>query len=245
MVSDEIALMLVLVGLYLYDSLLLLETNQAVVIRCWRNWGFGFGAQRWRLAGKEPYLPNPLTPWRRLYVLRWDMVVTQREAEAKAVEDPLPTRHQLDALTLPMTGIAAALFLLLPLGFFSSAGLLALVAAVIIFYVSTLLALWLAYRMRAAGELQVSSKSFGALAFQSLICPPFALNLVRKLSMKTADSPDFLATANVLFDEETMEEIKRRCYSRVEEKIQVDGEEGMQESLLAEARNRFQPKDPL
>ncbi len=237
--------MLVLAGLYLYDSLLLLETHQAVIVRRWRSWGVGFGAQRWRLAGKEPYLPNPLTPWRRLYVLQWDMDVPQRTAGAPPLAgDTLPVHHALDRLTLPILAIAVALFMLLPLGFFSHAGLLALGAAVVTFYAGTLLALWRVHRMRATGELRMGSRSFGALAFQSLVCPPFALNLVRKLSMQSAGSAEFLATAGALLDDSAMEEVRRACYSRAEEKIQVEGDEGMQESLLAQARQRFQPKDP-
>jgi hypothetical protein len=84
-----------------------------------------------------------------------------------------------------------ALFGLIPLGLFSRLGHLAIAAGVVLFYVTVVTALTLVWMKRADHAL--SGRRFAALAVECLTCPPFALNLVRHLSLGGKPGQDFLA----------------------------------------------------
>ena len=70
--STEALLMLVALGLYIFDSSLFLANNEAALLRVQDGrWVARFGLDRWRLGGKEPYIPNPATPHCPLFKLHW------------------------------------------------------------------------------------------------------------------------------------------------------------------------------
>src|SRR6185503_1463776 len=104
--------MLLALALYLFDSLLLLSSDEAALLRGWRGrWFAGFGASRWRLAGKEPYVPNPFTPHFPLFRLRWRFVCpVQPVAAAQLLSVP----KELSGLGFFVQTSAVCLFLLLP-----------------------------------------------------------------------------------------------------------------------------------
>ena len=72
--GPEVLLVLAAIGLYLQDSLLLLQVNEAMMVRRSRGpWRAAFGSRRWRLSGREPFLPNPFAPHAQSYRLLWRM----------------------------------------------------------------------------------------------------------------------------------------------------------------------------
>ena len=71
--SAETLLMLLIVVLYLQDSLMFLRSDEAVLVRgIGKRWRVGFGTRSWRLSGREPYLCNPFTPHAPVFRLHWE-----------------------------------------------------------------------------------------------------------------------------------------------------------------------------
>src|SRR5258706_16411317 len=70
--QDGALLMAVVIGLYLYDSTLLLYCNEGVLTpRGKADWSVGFGSDHARILGKEVFIPNPFLPHRPLFRLSW------------------------------------------------------------------------------------------------------------------------------------------------------------------------------
>ncbi|MDM0109892.1 hypothetical protein QTH97_33620 [Variovorax sp. J22R24] len=242
MISEEAALMLVISALYLYDSMLLLATNEAVLVRVGGGrWFAAFGWATYRLARKEPYFPNPLTPFRRQYVLSWSFESTPPPGVNPAIAQ-LDENSCLDTIghyfVIPM-GIA--LFVFLPLGLFTRLGTPAVLAAVVVFYASAIAAMVRLHLGRR--HLVVAGNWFIPLAFQCFVCPPFALNLVRKLCALTSPKADYTVAAAQLLRVHEIEKVKAQCLLRLEEQIDFEPEGTPRMEAITSARSRFQPRE--
>src|ERR1700731_3569324 len=71
--SSEVLLMLVALGMYLYDSVLLLYRAEGVLFVGLRGrWQARLGSESARLGGRLVLLPNPLQPHVPLFRLAWN-----------------------------------------------------------------------------------------------------------------------------------------------------------------------------
>ncbi|MBL8532534.1 MAG: hypothetical protein JNL33_01660 [Betaproteobacteria bacterium] len=191
-VSAEVLLMAAILGLYLYDSAQLLYRNEAVLIPAGQNdWIVGFGSEHLGVLRKELYIPNPLLMHRPMFRMSWQL--EGNDAATSLAQPPVRAFFPLAPLVWSM---AIALFVFLPVGFFTRLGEPVLLLALVLLFTSILLAL--AWTWAHRGELQLSARRFLGLAFESLVCPPFALNLIRHLSMATPMSEDLIHAARRL-----------------------------------------------
>lgn len=236
--SAEASLMLLAAALYLYDSLLLLSSNEAVLLRGWgRRWSAGFGANQWKLGGKEPYLPNPFAPQHPLFRLAWTFEGEAKEAAAGAA--PLQAPAWIDWLGTTVVTSAICIFVLLPLGLFSSVGTAFTVSAVAGLYLSILASLGMVFRRR--GELGLSDWQFAGMAFQCLVCPPFAVNLVRKVCTRVVVDEPFTQAAQRTVRPEDMLEVNAQCLLRIEEQIDFEVPDTPRMQALQATRARLTP----
>mgnify|MGYP000882128466 FL=1 len=223
----EFLLVVGMLGLYLYDSLVLLASNEALLTPAGGGrWSALFGAHGFQVRGREPCLPNPLLPHRPLYRFSWN---------AAGVADPgppwtPPAGGGTAALAPAIWIMLLALFVVVPLGFFSSLGVRALVAGIVLFYVCALAALTMVWRRR--DEFALGGRRFLALAFESLTCPPFALNLVRHLSLGLRPGVDFLAAIDGRLDDAARAAALVQVIARLESEIDWEGEETVRAAAL-------------
>jgi hypothetical protein len=174
----EVLLPLGAIGLYLFDSTLLLYSNELLFARRAGRWTFATSSELF-LAGRRVCFLNPFTPATPQFRVRWSEADTREEQESPAQLDAFlaalgPLRYFVMALWLLLLALPAELVL-----WGTGIELLALMAA---FYGVILAALGYIYARRR--ELRLSGKSFLALSFDSLACAPFAVNLVRKLALR-------------------------------------------------------------
>jgi hypothetical protein len=246
-ISAEVLLIVLALALYVYDASLLLASNEAVLLRGWRGrWHASFGAHRWKLVGREPYVPNPFTPHRPLFRLRWafDALAETRASNAATGLLHVPAEiAKLGAFTL---NAALCLFVLLPFGLFSNWGVVAVLAALVLLYVNNLVALTLVFRWRA--RLHLTGKQFAGLAFECLVCPPFSVNLVRRLCARVPVSETFTAAAARLLRPVAEEpdahlELNAQCLARIDEQLEATAEGSPQMLALQAARARYTEKE--
>jgi len=195
----EALLVAAMFGLYLYDSVQLLHSNEGVLAATlWGRWSLHFGAEHYTLRGKEPFLPNPLLPHRPIFVLRWKQQVAPQTPAAKGAPQRWtpPPFGPYKVLSPLIWLMALALFGLIPAGLFTRYGNVAVAAGILSFYATALLALAYIWFKRRA--LQLTSRQVAALAFESLTCPPFALNLTRHISLKTRPTEDLITASRRL-----------------------------------------------
>ncbi len=174
MTPTELWLPIGAAAFYLYDSSCLLWQNELMLTKA-RRW-LVTGGTELRLAGRRLYLPNPLTPMRPQFQVRWSLADTRAECadiqQLLQVLRPIGLINQLQLLLL----------LALPaLAWTLGAGLLVLLLFAL-FYLLSLAALALTWRHR--NTLRLTTGRFWLLVLDALACAPFAVNTARKLSMQ-------------------------------------------------------------
>lgn len=246
--STEAALALLIVALYLKDCLLLLRPDEAVLVRA-RHWQAGFGLRQWTLAGREPCWANPLLPHRPVFRLQWDMLAAPPSGLAVAPAAPtapidtVDTPGRLGALRrlLPSVWLSwLLLFVLLPITVLGHWGVAATLTVVGLLYVNigvSLLVVWLSRR-----RLGLNASTFGLLAFECLVCAPYAANLVRRLSWRYPlpglAPEDFASAAARLLAPAAWAEARSACRARVQDQCDAEPEgtpraRALQKSLQA------------
>jgi hypothetical protein len=214
MPAFEVLLPLGAIGLYLFDSTRLLYSNELLFLRRMRKWSFAESSSL-LLAGRRLCFSNPFTPGTPQFRVRWSEADTRHEQEERGELDRFfaalrPVQYLVSALWVILLALPVEVFL-----FGTGVALLVLMAA---FYVVTLIALGYVYARRR--ELRVSGRSFVALSFDSLACPPFAINLVRKLTLRRSLAGNPIEFARETFEPETFATLIRAVSLRVSEEQQ-------------------------
>lgn len=227
--------MLLALAIYLYDSLLMLSSNEAVLYQGWRGrWHAGFGANRWRLGFREPYLPNPLMPHRAVFRLTWHF-------EGAAVCAPssrlLLIQDQLRTLAPFIWAAGFSLFALLPLGLFTRLGSPFALGAIALVYGNIVAALILLLLKRS--QIGLSKKEFFWMAFECLACAPIALNLIRRLALKEPVKEDFTQAAQRLLKPLELSQAHAACLERINEQMDYEPEDSARMAALKISGLRF------
>jgi hypothetical protein len=211
--NPELLLVIGMVGLYLYDSTMLLASNEVILSHERKGkWSALFGADGFQVRRKEPFLPNPFFPHRPLYRFAWNTTGFVGPSQPWAAPS-----NPYGVLAPFIWCMAVALFILIPLGLFSRLSNVAIFAGVTIFYASGLMALVIVWLKRDI--YGISSKQFVSLAFESLTCPPFAINMVRHLSLDIKPAEDFLSAADRLLEEDARKSALKKVIFRVQSEI--------------------------
>lgn len=240
--SAEVLLMVAVIGLYLYDSAQLLYCNEAILIPAGKSdWIVGFGSENFGVMGKEFYIPNPFRMHRPLFRLSWKF-----ESSEEVFEPWEPPRGVLSPLAPLVWNMSIALFVLFPLGFFTRLGDSILLLALVLLFSSILVALvWLWFHRR---DFHLSEKRFAGLAFESLICPPFALNLIRHVTMAMPVHEDLVSAARRLQSPSDWAQTRTQLIARLTNEIECEDAESERYSLLQARRqiliNESEPCQP-
>jgi hypothetical protein len=214
MPSFEVLLPLGAIALYLFDSTLLLYSNEFMLVHRGERWRFAESSPL-LLAGRRVYFPNPLTPGTPRFRVRWSEADPRRLGEeagelARFFGALRPVQYLVSALLIILLTLPVEL-----LFFGTGVELLVVVAA---FYVVTLATLGYIFVRRR--ELRLSGRSFLALCFDSLACAPFAVNLVRKLALRRALAGNPIAFAARTFEPAVFSSLIRAVAARVSEEQQ-------------------------
>jgi hypothetical protein len=177
----EVALPLGAVGLYVYDSLLLLFDNEYLFSRSWGHWRATAGSS-FVLFGRRVTLQNPFLPHRPVFRI---VVGDADFADDGTVDAQRPDTDAFLRALRPFQVITlvqlTVLFLVLPVSLVIFGPDWISLSVVVSFYVLTLVSLCLAVVRR--GCLGLDRKALVSLWSDGLLCAPFAVNIVRKMSL--------------------------------------------------------------
>jgi hypothetical protein len=194
MPAFELLLPVGAIGLYLFDSTLLLYSNELLLLRRTRGWSFAMSSPL-MLGGRRLCLLNPFTPGVPTFRVRWS------EADTRQEREPREELESFCAALRPVQYLVVVLWVLLlvlPVELILLGTGTELLALMVAFYVVILAALgYIGVRRRA---LCVSGRSFLALSFDALACAPFAVNLVRKLALRRSLAGNPIDFAHRSFD---------------------------------------------
>lgn len=212
------------IGFYLYDSLQPLWQNEVLYERAGTHWRIVADSpvRRW---GRRLVLPNPLLPQRPQFRVAWSLD-DKRAASTPELSGFLSALRPLGLICQVLLGL---LLLLLPVCWLLGAGIVLLVQFAL-YYLLIIAALVLVFWRRES--LGLRTRAFWSLAFDVLACAPFAVNLVRKLSLRRGLEGDPLAFAAREFDAPARGALALLIRQRLEE-------EQAGEALSAERRQQI------
>jgi hypothetical protein len=209
MTPTELWLPLGAIAFHLYDATQALWHNEVLFERAGARWRIAADSpvRRW---GRRMVLPNPFTPHRPLFRMAW----STSDARPASDADLEPLFRALRPLGVICQLQLVMLLALWPLCWILGAGLtvLALFAA---YYLLVIVALVLVFRRRRA--LALGTRAFWALAFDVLACAPFAINVVRRLSLRHGIAGNPLEFAARHFDAPTRAALDGLIRSRLAE----------------------------
>ena len=233
--SYEVELLALAVIFYLYDSSALLFTNEAI-LTCdsTGRWSAATGRAGFVFAGRSLCMLNPFTPHRPSFRLSWDF----DGLDSASNDLSWSARTQEFKRLAPMTLIAGfALFVLLPLGMFTPLGAYAVVPAVLLLYGSTFLALFQLWRRRSLVALD--GRRFWGLAFECVACPPFAVNLIRRITLAYRVTEPVPLAAVRLLDADGWIRLNEHCISCLDKAMQLVAEHSDEQRSLEAQKQRL------
>jgi hypothetical protein len=230
----EILLVAGALAFYAYDAATLLFADEIMLEKAGRRWR-EHGGSAMLLGGKRPFVPSLLAPYRPLLRVSVQALLGEERAGRGDLQ------HFLNAL-LPFKVLSMCLLVLfvplLPLvlyGFGTGVELLCWFAAV---YLCVAGIAYPAFRRRRV--LELSLRECALLAFECACCAPFAINIVRKLTLRIATST--LRSSASILDSESRAALLVAARERVDDML-VGREPGTpQASALLEWRGRLAPE---
>lgn len=179
MIPPEYALVIGVFVFYLYDALISFYGNEILLEGAGSHWKV-ISRTGWLAGGRYLHVPNPLAPYRMVFKGAWPVaplpqVPAFSRKRAKVFARSMAPLQWLTAL------LAVQLLLGLPLLVLLERRDLLVGLAGTIYLSAALAASALFYRRRAFG---LSKRACWSIAFDLMCCPPFAINAVRKVSLK-------------------------------------------------------------
>jgi hypothetical protein len=227
MPAFELLLPLGALGFYAYDCCMLLYDNELLLLRARRRWRVAAGSSQ-ILFGRRLCLPGLAQPWLALYRLHWS------DAAAAAAAAPgtigLAGLVPLQLLCTLMLCLLLPVLPLVSLGYGAGWAMLGVFAG---YYLLVLVALTLVWMRRR--QWQLSGRAFAGMALDSLACAPFAVNLLRRITLQQQYTADAVATTRALCDPPVRQELLVTLRARLAERIAATGDD---DTAAAQLRRR-------
>jgi hypothetical protein len=228
--SFEVLLVFGIWAFYLYDSAMLLYFNELTFSKSSGDWKFAYSTSKWTIRGRTPYLPNPLTPWKPLFRPTWSandqfLPLGSDDNLTKLIEAIRPVGYFVTVLLLEM--VVGLPLVLLTLG--TGTWFFITLASI---YLTIVVALVVAYRKRDSFGL--TGKDLVSVAFDSIACPPFAINLVRKITLRHVFRMNPIEFALQHFKKERFYQLASAIQLKIDEELElVDVDSPVGEALKA------------
>jgi hypothetical protein len=241
MLTAELELSALILVLYVQDAALLLHNNEGVLSHCGQGrWQLGLGSANTRIGGKNLYLPNLLAVQRPHYRMRWNF---EADADSAAAAKSAPGWAPQTAAFAVLGWLCLLLGLLqglvLPAVMFRYQTDLSVIAVLVALYATVIAALAVVWRQ--ASVFKLSGRKFAALCFECLVCPPLAINLVRRLSLDLCPSADLLAVARQCLDSEAWQAACQILAQRLEDQISLEPQDSPRYAALQSRRIGLAP----
>lgn len=187
----EIWVFLVAIGFYLYDSAILLNANELIISKFFSKYSINFPSDRLRFNKRIIYLPNPLTPFNHIRKISW----SRSQSEEKIDNPVLPNNTYLRLSTFTIFYLMVLVF---PVCIWETGLGNSSLLVLILIYLGIINILGYVYYKK--NSFQITKREFLSIAFESLSCPPFALNILRKISLKNTASFEIINFAKQHLD---------------------------------------------
>ena len=203
---------------YLYDAAIALQAEQGLLRRGRGQWQARLATEGFALRRQWLLWPPLWLLHQPLYRLRWSptrIVLPGAPAPAQAL---VTHAASFKGFALPLYLLAACLFIALPIALLALHSEAVLLTILGLIYLCTL---WIALLTLRHGRRGHSERRLArSTALQLLLCPPFALNAVRRLSLAHGVDSDLLQSAQQLMEPAQWSAFALRVQSVMEQELQ-------------------------
>jgi hypothetical protein len=239
-ITPELGLLLALPGLYAWDALVPLRRNEVVMAVSARGrWKPGFASGFLSMQGRSPCVTSLLMPWRPIFRLSWGFVPAA-PAAAHAWE---ATAARFLPLGPWIASLFLAMFVILPVVLLGRLGDMALLLAFGLIYLYLVVIGVQLWRHRMV--LGLPRRRVLLLLLEFAVCPPFTLNVVRRLSLAQPVTEDFVAAAQRLLPSAMLPEIHTQIVARIDDEIAAEQEGSARMKGLLQRRSSLLHACPL
>jgi len=233
--SFELQLIIGIAGFYLFDSAVLLYANELVFEKSSREWSYLHPESGVQILRKGLCIPNPLLPANPIFRVSWRASLTcNLEEDLKGLYDFMSALNPLRYMILILF---IFMFVVLPfVAFYFGTGSI-LLAVFIAIYAAIMIMLLFAYA--GLSKLNLTKKQFAKLAFDSLACPPFAINLVRKITLNRSVSGDPILFAKKILCVSDFSRLIQEICVKLDDDIAFEDSCGNKKILLIDYRNKL------
>ena len=220
---------LLIVGIfffYIYDSVILVSSNQLFFIKSLGRWSVSFPSDRWRIMGKMLHIPNPATPYNLLFIASLDEPSGTSRIKSKEMTSLMANVNYIQIFVMLLMLLMLIVFPLVTYN--HGLGSTALIILMLIYLTIIVMICYLYIKKEFYG---LSNTNFTALAFESIACPPFALNILRKLSLKCPFQQDPIKFAVKNLDVASFKTFKEQLAESLAEQLEWEVEECSPRSL--------------
>jgi hypothetical protein len=219
-IPAEVQLIALIFLLYLHDCIVLAYRNEVVAYRLPLGYRVTFPRNSASF-GKRLMIRLPLgTPFYPAYRLFWSPSPPPSEdaaPDAAWVGAFHAREAALSARLLPGTiALALCILALMPLGLYF---LPILYALALLPFIYLFIFFQLRQLARFHADYPLAREKFWLLVVESLICPPSAINLVRKVSLSLPVTVDLVAFADALLPPEARQGVVNGVIERIEESL--------------------------
>lgn len=214
LIPDEVLLAVGAVGFYVVDSIVFLRVNEFVFLRSRNRWKYVWPSSNWTLLGRALYVPNPLRPDVAAFRVFWTDSALDGGSNDEVVARLLTAIRNLRYL-IQLLLLIFALFIAALISHHARIELLLILLGVFYFDIFLIL-LFIYLRSEILG---VSTKSCVQLSFEAIVCPPLALNLLRKVTLNFEVSGDPIDFAARSFDAHVIQKLLAKMLDKVDEKL--------------------------
>lgn len=214
----ELLLVLGLFVFYLHDAARLLHFDDLIVSGRRRGWDVTADAGL-EVRGRFLWLPSPLLPMRAQFRAGW-LHAPRSGGEAVEAAASVDSARDLDAFVRPLWPIrvgcmlvAVCLLVALPAILLGGRDPVQLLAVLATSYLLTLAMLLIVLRRRRV--LGWTRRQLAGLAAEALLCPPYAINLFRRLCQHRGLRGDPLDFAARTLDREQQQRLRRDIERRL------------------------------
>lgn len=217
-ISIQVQIVLAICLFYLYDAALLLKSDEGLLRRGRRGWQATLASKGFELRQRWLLWPPIFLPHQPIYRLRWNATQITLPGDAQPAKLQEAHAASFKAFTIPLYLLATLLFIALPVSLLVLHSELTQLICLGLIYLCTAGISLLTLRHGRQGH---SPRGLArSTALQILLCPPFALNVVRKLSQAHTTQTDLLAAAHTLMHTAQWQLFAEQVQSTIQREMQ-------------------------
>ena len=230
-ISPNNLLILGILCFYLYDSIKLQESSKIYVTQLFRGWGIVKPIDLFSISKKVPSLPNPLTPFFSVILLDWSTSIESTNSSEFVAPKYLPLQ-----IFSFLIFIELLVFLPIAISLFGMGGyVLFLIVLTYMTIISSLITLY-AYRIK----YRISPKIYFSIVLDCLACPPFAINLLRRVTLINSPKQDLFTFAKENFNQTEFQNMLKILISKLNYQIDFADLDSQYYSELVNCRQHYQ-----